>query len=78
MKYGHEIAKKVILGLSPQKDNPLQTVSNKMPAFTKSYKMAVWTCRFLMKFWNLTCYMVPIRIRDRYIGTKYYTAGPGT
>ena len=47
MKYGHEIAKKVILGLSPQKDNPLQTVSNKMPAFTKSYKMAVWTCRFL-------------------------------
>jgi hypothetical protein len=50
MKYGHEIAKKVILGLSPQKDNPLQTVSNKMPAFTKSYKMAVWTWRFLMKF----------------------------
>ena len=41
MKYGHEIAKKVILGLSPQKDNPLQAVSNKIPAFTKSNKMAV-------------------------------------
>ena len=51
MKYGHEIAKKVILGLPPQKDSSLQTVSNKMPAFTKSHKMAVWTCRLLkMRF----------------------------
>ena len=47
MKYGHEVAKKVILGLPPQKDSSLQAVSNKMPAFTKSHKMAVWTCRFL-------------------------------
>jgi hypothetical protein len=46
-KYGHEIAKKVILGLPPQKDSSLQAISNKMPAFTKSHKMAVWTCRFL-------------------------------
>ena len=41
MKYGHEIAKKVILGLPPQKDSSLQAFSDKMPVFTKSHKMAV-------------------------------------
>jgi hypothetical protein len=39
-RHGHEIAKKVILGLPPQKDSPLQAFSNKMHAFTKSYKSA--------------------------------------
>jgi hypothetical protein len=41
------IAKNVILGLPPQKDGSLQAFFDKMPAFTKSHKMAVWTCRFL-------------------------------
>jgi hypothetical protein len=41
IKHGHEIAKKVTLGLPPQKDCSLQTFSNKMPAFTKSHKMAL-------------------------------------
>jgi hypothetical protein len=39
-KHGHEFAKKVILGLPPQKDSSLQTFYNKMPTFTKSHKMA--------------------------------------
>ena len=41
IKHGHEITKKATLGVPPQKDCSLQAFSDKMPAFTKSHKMAV-------------------------------------
>jgi hypothetical protein len=38
INYGHEIAKKIILGLSPQKDSSLQAFTTDMPAFKKVIK----------------------------------------